>query len=605
MSNQQNHDSPGGLNPEALLRAGMAPDSQGPEEPGTDPALLDPAVLTRDFPDFEIIELLGRGGMGVVYKARDRRLDRLIALKIMTEGLSQQSRFVERFEREGKTLARLNHPNIVTLYEFGRAGSRCFMVMEYVEGTNLRQVLRTGVSPKEALALVPQVCAALQYAHNAGIVHRDIKPENILINLKGEIKIADFGLAKLLPGNGAQGMPHGSVTVIGTPAYMAPEQIESPATVDHRADVYALGVVFYELLTGELPHGVYKPPSQQVAVDVRLDAVVLRALERKPEMRYQHVSELGDKVESIRHTPPPPSSHRRSPKWFWHALLLIAVVVAIVFFMKGGELIVHAPGSGGKTYPVVSGGADTEVAQLFERARILAATYDLNRDSIQPGTPFKMPDSKRLRDFPPGTWPRILGPIGIAGPQSLSPSQFKVLQADSPDLKSPRVEGLVAYRPRIDWSVLIGNDYATLLCLDGMGRQGVLNVQTYVLLIARGDFGGRVNLDSYATLIVDGRMPAEVQINSYANVVVTGDLTGSITCTSSSYAMVYVQGGFKGRAALSNSRFCLENYTPTSALAGFSGSGEVYLAESDLTTGTHTIGNIKFTVARQRPSGAP
>jgi serine/threonine protein kinase len=172
--------------------------------------------------------------------------------------------------------------------------------MEFVEGTDLRRVILSGKqSAKEALAIVPQICDALNYAHEEGVVHRDIKPENILMDKKGTVKIADFGLAKLL------GQPANMFTLtqagqkMGTPHYMAPEQIEHPGQVDHRADIYSLGVVFYEMLTGELPLGKFAPPSQKVKVDVRLDNVVLRSLEKEPERRYQHASEVKTDINVI------------------------------------------------------------------------------------------------------------------------------------------------------------------------------------------------------------------------------------------------------------------------------------------------------------------
>ena len=174
-----------------------------------------------------------------------------------------------------------------------------FFIMEYVDGLNLRQLERVGkLSPREALQIVPQICEALQFAHDEGVVHRDIKPENILLDKKGRVKIADFGIAKIM---GRE--PGVAITetkgAIGTPHYMAPEQVERPQTVDHRADIFSLGVVFYEMLTGELPLGKFAPPSRKVQVDVRLDEVVLHALEKEPERRYQQVSQVKTAVETI------------------------------------------------------------------------------------------------------------------------------------------------------------------------------------------------------------------------------------------------------------------------------------------------------------------
>jgi tRNA A-37 threonylcarbamoyl transferase component Bud32 len=286
----------------------------GQAKPGFTPPGIE--ELARKFPQLEIIELIGRGGMGAVYKARQKELDRIVALKILPPGIGDDAAFAERFAREAKALARLNHPGIVTIHDFGRADGLYFFVMEFVDGVNLRELLASSrVSSREALAIVPQICDALQFAHDHGIVHRDIKPENILLDRRGRVKVADFGLAKIVEGgdasprrSGEEGGTAGTTVstsltdagrVLGTPAYMAPEQVEHPANVDHRADIYALGVVFYQMLTGELPGKSLEPPSKKVQIDVRLDEVVLRTLEKKPELRYQQVSDVKTMVETI------------------------------------------------------------------------------------------------------------------------------------------------------------------------------------------------------------------------------------------------------------------------------------------------------------------
>jgi serine/threonine protein kinase len=239
--------------------------------------------------------------MGAVYKARQRGLDRIVALKILPPEVGRDPTFAERFGREARALGRLNHPHIVTVHDQGRTadGQYYFFIMEYVDGVNLRHALKaSSVAPQEALAIVGQICDALQYAHDAGVVHRDIKPENVLLDRRGQVKIADFGLAKLL-GNDADASLTHTHQVMGTLRYMAPEQMEGTHHVDHRADIYSLGVLFYELLTGELPIGRFAPPSKKVHIDVRLDEVVLRALEKEPELRYQQVSEVKTSMEAI------------------------------------------------------------------------------------------------------------------------------------------------------------------------------------------------------------------------------------------------------------------------------------------------------------------
>ncbi len=320
----------GGLCPACLLKRGLETNTVGfTDEDQADAARrwTPPTVeqLVPIFPELDIVELIGRGGMGAVYKAREKQLDRLVALKILPPEIGREEAFAQRFSREAQAMARLGHPNIVTIHSFGQRGAvelagggeLYFVLMEYVDGLSLRQLLDAGtVSPKEALAIVPQICDALQYAHDRGIVHRDIKPENILLNRAGQVKIADFGLARLvgLVAGGAAGatdtgadagspealgVTQAGGRVMGTPQYMAPEQIERPSEVDHRADIYALGIVFYQMLTGELPKGKFEPPSRKVFIDVRLDEVVLRALEREPARRYQQVSEIRTQVETI------------------------------------------------------------------------------------------------------------------------------------------------------------------------------------------------------------------------------------------------------------------------------------------------------------------
>jgi len=334
-----------GLCPACLLKMGAQADTvTDAKQPAFNPPGV--AELAPLFPQLDILELIGKGGMGAVYKARQKQLDRIVALKILPPGIGDDAAFAERFAREAKALAKLNHPGIVTLYEFGKVGSRrddeaqavvgtnpsphvggydvYYFLMEFVDGVNLRQLLHAGrVSAREALAIVPQICDALQFAHDQGIVHRDIKPENILLDRRGRVKVADFGLAKIIEGragsplpaeasqgpSGAHGVtrPTSELTdankVMGTPQYMSPEQIQAPGEVDHRADIYALGVVFYQMLTGELPGKNLEPPSNKVSIDVRLDEVVLRALEKKPELRYQQASVLKTQLETIAANP--------------------------------------------------------------------------------------------------------------------------------------------------------------------------------------------------------------------------------------------------------------------------------------------------------------
>ncbi len=311
-------EAPQGLCPHCVLAGAASP----PEtSAGSSGSVAPPPLETvaAAFPQLEIIELIGVGGMAVVYKARQPKLDRYAALKLLPQSLSADPTFVERFHREARFLARLNHPNIVAVYDFGQAGGFCFLLLEFVDGLNLRQAMQAGrFSPAEALAIVPTLCAALQYAHERGVLHRDIKPENILLDARGQVKLADFGIAKLLQEPGASRaeftLTQGGAR-LGTPHYMAPEQIEKPADVDHRADIYSLGVVFYELLTGELPLGRFAPPSEMAELDSRVDAIVFRALAKERELRQQSAEEVKTEVENLA-TPPkskPANQDQREP----------------------------------------------------------------------------------------------------------------------------------------------------------------------------------------------------------------------------------------------------------------------------------------------------
>lgn len=333
--------------------------------------------LAPSFPQLELISLLGRGGMGIVYKARQPQLDRTVALKILAPECSTDPRFAERFQREAISLAKLDHPNIVTIHDTGESDDYYYLLMEFVEGINLREAMAgEKMSPSEALTIVPEICEGLQYAHDQGIVHRDIKPENILLDKKGRVKIADFGIAKLIHGPESLSIDASASELsqdnnltqeskLGTPKYMAPEQAEASEETDHRADIYALGAVLYEMLTGERPQQDLLAPSQKIQVDVRIDEIVLRALQKEPELRFQSAQEFSTVVQTVADQPnlsqPPSKSHhsdlkdeaKRPPqtwrKWFpipWaikrqglikpNWLVIIPITIISLFIIWGG-----------------------------------------------------------------------------------------------------------------------------------------------------------------------------------------------------------------------------------------------------------------------------
>ena len=314
--------APGGFCPACILR-------DADELPPIGRAAPSLAEVSAAFPQLEVLALIGQGGMGFVYKVRQPSLDRTVALKILSPELGRDPAFAERFAREARVLGKLNHPNIVTVFESGVVAATpssqteqnaapgiqyYYLTMEFVDGVNLRQAMRAGrFTPQQALAVVPGICDALQAAHAQGVWHRDIKPENILLDAQGGVKIVDFGIARLV------GDPRRDFTLtvtgaaLGSAAYMAPEQHEKPHDVDHRADIYSLGVVIYEMLTGELPLGRFPAPSARAAVDARIDEIVFQTLEKERNLRQQSAEEVKTDVHRAASTSGKPHTRYDSP----------------------------------------------------------------------------------------------------------------------------------------------------------------------------------------------------------------------------------------------------------------------------------------------------
>jgi len=266
-----------------------------------------PAELQEILPQYEVHMLVGRGGMGAVYKGLQLSLDRAVAIKLLPPAIERQDlAFAERFKNEARLMGRMNHPAIVSVYDFGRTtDGQLYFVMEYVDGTDVqRMIAREGKLPQEhALAITAHLCDALGYAHKQGIVHRDIKPSNVLIDIEGRVKVADFGLAKLSDKAQNSGLTQTGMTM-GTPDYVAPEALMLGSDVDGRADIYAVGVMLYQMLTGDIPRGMFKMPSQKFqSIDPRFDAIIRRALEHDREERYQSSHELRQALDVILTTP--------------------------------------------------------------------------------------------------------------------------------------------------------------------------------------------------------------------------------------------------------------------------------------------------------------
>jgi serine/threonine protein kinase len=324
-----------------------------------------PATEPERIGGYRILRRLGRGGMGEVYLAVQEDLDRQVALKVLGSAMLDHPELEERFRREAKALARLSHPNITGIFDYGVFEGRSFIVMEYVPGGSLHeQIAGRPYRLDDALRIVSKILEALDYAHGLGVVHRDIKPANVLIAADGTVKVADFGLAKIVAADAQT--PELTLTDhgMGTPHYMAPEQVQSSKHIDQRADLYSVGVVLYEMLTGTKPVGRFEPPSRVTSLDPAIDPVVMRLLAVEPEARYATAADVIEALQAIPKEDRPADSGGAASKA--SGLPRPVLVLAAVLVVGLGAWLAWVSFSGGE----VSDGGKPPPVDLFERLLI-------------------------------------------------------------------------------------------------------------------------------------------------------------------------------------------------------------------------------------------
>lgn len=292
---------------------------------------------------YRLEKLVGAGGMGEVHKATQLSLGRTVAIKLLSQELAQEESFVARFQKEAAALATLHHPNIVSIVDKGSASSTYYLVMEFVDGPSLRERMRTPPEdPLENLRVMLQICRAIEYAHGRGVIHRDLKPENILFDVQaGDIpKVTDFGLASFLEDTSTRFALTSTHVAMGTLSYMAPEQRVDAKSADGRADIFALGLIFYEMLVGELPAGQFEPPSRRKpGLDPRLDRIIANCLKQQPSDRYANVSAL---IRDLEPLAPHYTTVRPSKLSRWQRVQLAVKRAVRVFLQTVATLMVLA-----------------------------------------------------------------------------------------------------------------------------------------------------------------------------------------------------------------------------------------------------------------------
>lgn len=328
-----------GLSPLGLIEAALSSD----ETTDWHPPLAED--LEPYFPGYRDFAFIDRGGMGAVYSATQTSLDRKVAIKVLPPDLGEDPLFVDIFQSEARLLARLQHPNVVAIYDFGRSElGLLYIVMEYVEGISLLEMLKRegALKPVRAFKIAAQVCDGLQFAHDRGVIHRDIKPTNILIDDSDSVRVADFGLAQGLQLGKPSLTPRGRMLRVGTPVYSAPEQMKPGAVVDGRADVYSLGVTLYEMLTGKLPSVPLKAPSKVAEVPSMVDKIILQAMDPDPDCRPESAVDMSASLRKVaKRLSTPVLSHTISQRPIVSMMTTVIITICMIYLLDELENMVR------------------------------------------------------------------------------------------------------------------------------------------------------------------------------------------------------------------------------------------------------------------------
>lgn len=360
-------------------------------------------MIGKVIDNYRILEILGRGGMGVVYKAMDEGLHRVVALKMLNPFYAQDENFLIRFRREARSQAQLEHPNIVRIHAFRESPEGLFIVMGFVDGKTLSELIKEmGAIPwKQSVPIFKQCLSAIGHAHQLGIIHRDIKPGNIMLNRKGEVKITDFGLAKVQEA-GETTITHG---VAGTLYYMSPEQVQGMSKVDHRSDLYSLGMTFYEMLAGRTPfdkndseftilksivESNFPSPTQlNPGMPPILSKIVMKAVSNEPAKRYQTAEEMLrdlEKFEAMQKIPPRPAPKPLIQNWARYAIPIVGLLLVLIFILTGAYRPILNLFSSSGTPPL-------QPAKLSISSNPSQAILIINKDSVgvTPVTDYTIP----------------------------------------------------------------------------------------------------------------------------------------------------------------------------------------------------------------------